>query len=212
MNRVVKTFVLLFFMSVVVMAQGFKVKATGSQTFNFEDKNGRNQMTFFSATPLEDITGTASGITGSVTFDVANLVKTLKGTITVSVASMKSGIDLRDQHIRGANWLNAEKFPNITFDIKEVLDVKQTADNKLEFKVKGDYTMHGVSKEVVASAEASYLDESEQTKKRAPGDLFGVRAKFYVKLSDYGINNQLIGNKVAENIEVSVNIVGSNKM
>jgi polyisoprenoid-binding protein YceI len=212
MSRVAKSIVLLFFISAAVMAQGFKVKATGTQTFYFEDKTGRNQMTFFSTTPLEDITGTASGISGTVTFDVANFAKTLKGTITVSVASLKSGIDLRDQHLKGANWLNEEKFPNITFDIKEVMDVKQSADSKLVFKVKGDYTMHGVTKEVVANAEASYLDESEQTNKRAPGDLLGVRAKFYVKLSDYGVDNQLIGNKVAENIEVSVNIVGSNKM
>lgn len=45
---------------------------------------------------------------------------------------------------------------------------------------------------------------------RAPGDLLGVQAKFNVKLSDYGVKNQLVGQKVAENIEVSVNIVGNN--
>ena len=33
-----------------------------------------------------------------------------------------------------------------------------------------------------------------------------------VKLSDYAIQNQMIGSKVAENVSVSVNIVGSNKL
>jgi polyisoprenoid-binding protein YceI len=124
---------------------------------------------------------------------------------------MNTGIELRNQHMKGANWLNAEKYPNIVFTIKEVFEVKQADNNKLEFKVKGDFTMHGVTKEVIADAEATYLDENEQTQRRAPGDLLGVRAKFNVKLSDYGVNNQIIGNKVADNIEVSVNIVGSNK-
>ncbi|MDQ7818775.1 MAG: YceI family protein [Melioribacteraceae bacterium] len=211
MNKSIKSFFAFLILGSSLFAQGFTVKATGSQVFNFEDKNGRNQVTFFSATPLEDITGTANGISGTVTFDVANFAKTLNGSLIVKVASMNSGIELRDQHLKGSNWLNADKFPDIVFTIKEVTNVKKSDSNKFEFKVKGDFKMHGVTKEVVADAEATYLDESEQTKKRAPGDLLGIRAKFNVKLSEFGVNNQLVGNKVAENIEVSVNIVGSNK-
>ncbi|MCK7526562.1 MAG: YceI family protein [Ignavibacteriales bacterium] len=94
--------------------------------------------------------------------------------------------------------------------MKKVSDVKSAADNKLTAKVTGNYTMHGVTKEVTADATLTYLDESEQTKMRAPGDLLGVQAKFNVKLSDYGVNNKLVGQKVSEDIEVSVNIVGSN--
>jgi polyisoprenoid-binding protein YceI len=211
MNKSIKSFFAFLILGSSLFAQGFTVKATGSQVFNFEDKNGRNQVTFFSATPLEDITGTANGISGTVTFDVVNFAKTLNGSLIVKVASMNSGIELRDQHLKGSNWLNADKFPDIVFTIKEVTNVKKSDSNKFEFKVKGDFKMHGVTKEVVADAEATYLDESEQTKKRAPGDLLGIRAKFNVKLSEFGVNNQLVGNKVAENIEVSVNIVGSNK-
>lgn len=211
MNRSISFLVLFFFFFSSLFAQGFKVKSSGSQTFNFEDKNGRNQVTFFSATPVEDITGTANGITGTVTFDIADFAKTLKGSIAVKVSSMNTGIELRNQHLRGANWLNAEKYPEIIFTIKQVSGLKQSGDNKLEFKVKGDFILHGVTKEISADAEATYLEESEQTKKRAPGDLLGIRAKFNIKLSEFGVNNQLIGNKVAENIEVSVNVVGSNK-
>jgi polyisoprenoid-binding protein YceI len=204
---------LLFFVfaSTLTFGQGFKVKANGQQTFSFEDKNGRNQITFFSETPLEDITGTANGISGKISFDVADFSKTLKGNLTVSVASMNSGIELRNQHLKGANWLNAEKFPLISFEIKEVTSVKQISDSKLELKVKGNFSLHGVTKEILVDAEATYLDENEQTQKRAPGDLLGVRAKFNVKLSEFGVKNQLIGNKVAEDIEIGVNIVGSNK-
>jgi polyisoprenoid-binding protein YceI len=212
MKEMINIFLVILSLSSAILAQGFKVKATGTQSFNFEDRNGRNHVTFFSATPLEDITGTANGISGTVSFDVDNFAKTIKGMIIVKVASMNTGIDLRNQHLKGANWLNAEKYPDIVYTIKEVMNVIQAANNKLEFKVVGNFSMHGVTKEVIADAEATYLDETEQTQKRAPGDLLGVRAKFNVKLSDFGINNQIIGNKVADDIEVSVNIVGSNKM
>jgi polyisoprenoid-binding protein YceI len=198
-------------MTVVISAQEFKIKASGSQTFNFEDKSGRNQVTFFSETPLEDINGTANGIGGSVSFDVANFAKTLNGKLTVQVTSMNTGIELRNRHLQSTNWLDAQKYPEISFEIKSVSDLNQIADNKLEFKVKGNFTLHGVTKEVMANADATYLDENEQTRKRAPGDLLGIRAKFSVNLSDYGVDNAVIGNKVSEKIEVGVNVVGSNK-
>ncbi len=212
MNRFCSTLAVVLFLTIAVTAQGFKVKAGGSQTFNFEDKGGRNQVTFFSTTQLEDITGTANAITGTVSFETVNFANTLKGKIVVKVASMNTGIDLRNTHLKSANWLDEKKYPEITFEIKSVENVKQTADNKLVFKVRGNFSMHGVTKEVAADAEATYLDESEQTQKRGPGDLLGVRAKFSVKLSDFDVDNVVIGNKVAENIDVTVNMVGTNKM
>ena len=211
MNKFILSFLTILLISTIISAQGFKVKATGTQTFNFEDKNGRNQASFFSATPLEDITGTGSAISGTVSFDVANFAKTLKGKISIKVASINTGIELRNHHLQSSNWLNAEKHPEVSFEIISVSDVKQTADNKLEFKVKGNYSMHGITKEVVANADATYLDENDQTKKRAPGDLLGVRAKFNINLSEYDVDNALVGNKVAEKIELNINMVGSNK-
>ncbi len=211
MNKLIRVFLVLLLSSNFLFAQDFKVKAAGTQTFNFADERGRNHVSFFSTMPLEDITGTASGVSGTVTFDPASFAKTLKGKISVKVVSMNTGIELRNQHLRGPNWFNAEKYPDITFEIKSVSNVKAMGENKLEFKVKGDFTFHGVTKEITIDAEAAYLEENEQTQKRAPGDILGVRAKFNVKLSDYNVDNQLIGNKVAEDIEVGVNIVGSNK-
>lgn len=209
MKKTLSIFAVLLMFTALTFAQGFKVKASGEQKFNFEDKAGRNQTSFFSTTPLEDITGLSGGVQGSVSFNVTD-IKTLKGKLTVPVASIKTGIDLRDEHMRSAGWLDSEKYPEITFEIKKVSDVKVVADNKVTAKVTGNYTMKGVTKEVTAGATLTYLDESDQTKSRAPGDLLGVQAKFNVKLSDYGVNNKVVGQKVSENIEVSVNIVGSN--
>lgn len=212
MKQFVVVLACLLLSAITIPAQTFKVKAKGEQTFNFEDKMGRNQVVFSSTTPLEDFTGTANEISGKVSFDVANFAKTLKGKLTVKVESINTGIELRNHHMKSDSWLDAADYPEITFEIKSVSDVKQIADNKLEFKVKGNFKLHGVTKEVVADAQAIYLDENDQTQKRAPGDLLGVQASFQVQLSDYDIDNAIIGSKVSQNIPVHINIVGSNKL
>jgi len=40
--------------------------------------------------------------------------------------------------------------------------------------------------------------------------LFGVEAKFYINLSDFEIDNLVLGQKVSENIEITATLVGSN--
>ena len=209
MKRTLKLIILTLFVVSYGFAQGFKVKATGEQTFSFADKMGRNQAMFFSSTPLEDVTGLSNDVKGTITFDVGD-VSTLKGSISISTASLKTGIDLRDGHLQSENWLDAESYPEITFVIKNVSNVKSLEDNKLEVKVVGDFTTHGVTKEVIADITMTFLDESEQTKKKAPGDLLGVEAKFSIVLSDYEVDNMVLGSKVSDSIEITVTMVGSN--
>jgi len=208
-KRTLKLGIITVFIVGTAFAQGFKVKATGEQTFSFDDKAGRNQAMFFSSTPLEDVTGLSNDVKGSVTFDVSN-VSTLRGSVSITTASLRTGIELRDTHLQSENWLDAESYPEITFVIKNVSNVKSLEDNKLEAKVIGDFTTHGVTREVIAQATMTYLDESEQTKKRAPGDLFGVEAKFSIVLSDYEVENMILGQKVSDSIDITVTMVGSN--
>ena len=209
MNIVLKTFTLFALYASASLAQGFNVLASGEQIFSFSDKYGRNQATFFSTTPLEDINGLTNDVNGSVTFDVGDLT-TLRGTISLSTTSLKTGIDLRDEHLRSANWLDADSYPIITFAIKSVNNIESVESNKLTAKVTGNFTAHGVTKEITADVTMTYLDESEQTQKRAPGDLLGVQATFNITLSDYEVDNMVLGQKVSDSIEVGVNIVGSN--
>lgn len=208
-----KLFLPLIFLTLssLIFAQGFKVSSSGEKTFNFTDKGKRNQASFYSTTPLEDITGLTNDVNGKVTLKV-NDIKSIKGEFSVSTASIKTGIDLRDEHLRDENWLNAEKFPDIKFAIKDVSEVKQLADNRVQIKFSGDFTLKGVTKKISGEANLTYLVESEQTKQRAPGDLLGVQAKFKINLSEFGIKNKVIGQKVAEIVEVSVNMVGSSSL
>jgi polyisoprenoid-binding protein YceI len=207
MRTIIETFILLIFAVTITLAQGFNVKATGEQTFNFEDK--RNQVKFFSTTPLEDITGISNAVKGKVTLSVGD-IKTMKGSISIPVSSIKTAIDLRDEHLRSENWLDAENFPEITFLIKKVGDVKVVEDNRIEAKVTGDFSVHGVTREVISDVTLTYLDASEQTKQFAPGDLLGVQAKFNILLSEYDVENMIVGQKVADSIEITATLRGSN--
>ena len=208
MKKVTLLLTALLFFSINTMAQGFDSAAEGEKKFEFKDDEERNQASFFSTTPLEDIEGTAEEVSGYASFDAKNLAGTLKGKVAFRVATMKTGIKLRDEHLRSDTWLNAEEYPEIVFEITGVKDLEVVADNKLKGKVEGRFTLHGVTKNVSADTELTYLAESEQTKEIAPGDLLGVNAKFTVRLSEYEVSNKVIGEKVAEIIDVTVNLVG----
>ncbi len=194
-----------------IWAQSFDIEADGTQLFNFADSQNRNQASFFSKMEYENIKGTADDFSGTVSFDPADFAGTLKGKLSVKVKSMKTGNPLRNDHLKGENWLYAEKYPDISFEIVKVINVEKLSANKLLVKLEGKFTMRGVTNNITATAEVTWLKESEATRKRAPGDLLGVKADFDVKLSEYNVENDVIGSKVAEYIKVEFNAIASKK-
>jgi YceI-like protein len=62
---------------------------------------------------------------------------------TLGAASINTGVTPRDNDLRGPNFLEVEKFPDITFKSKRIEEA-----GKPKFKVIGDLTMHGITREV----------------------------------------------------------------
>ena len=210
-NRFLKLVILIISVFVnLVSAQGFNVDATGMQTFHFKDDMGRNQATFFSNALLENITGLSSDVWGEVSFDMHDVENTLHGEISISTSSLKSGIDRRDEDLHGANWLDADNYPVITFKINEVTSIQEFEDDKIRIYLLAEFSLHGFTKIVHSEATMTYRNESKLTQIRAPGDLLGVEVTFNFKLSDFGIKHMLIGTRVADEIEINANVVGSN--
>ena len=191
-------------------AQGFYINKSGEQTFHFNDEMGRNQAAFFSHAPFEDITGLSNEVNGWVSFDIQDVKNTLTGEVFIKTASIKTGIENRDEHLRTSEWLNAEAYPNISFVIKEIETINNDFSNKLRLTVLGDFTVRGVTKQEYSDVTMEYLEESELTITRMPGDLLGVKAKFNINLSDYGVRHMLIGKRVSEEVEITANIIGTN--
>ncbi len=209
-NLVKVTFIVLFF-TTLGHAQGFDVKATGVQTFSFADQSSRNQAAFHSTTPFEEINGLTTQIEGKVTFDVIDFANTLKGQFTIPVASLKTGIEKMEKDLRSSSWLDAEKYPTITFKITKATNVQKISPNKLSADVIGDFTLHGVTKEITTKDTVTYLDENEMTRARMPGDLLGILSSFDIQLSDFNVEHLLLGKRVSNDIQIKVNLVGTNK-
>jgi polyisoprenoid-binding protein YceI len=210
-----KTYYCLFLLLIIsyrITAQSFKLEIADFQKFIFGDNIKGNQILFSSSAPLEDFTGTASSLTGTVSFNNSRFASTLAGKFVVKVNSLNTGIELRNRHLQSANWLDATKYPEMTFELSAVSGLKQLENNKLGFSTKGKFTLHGNTREILFDSEAIYLKENEQTQKRAPGDLLGITAEFNINLSDFNVDNSLVGNKVAEKIHIKIMIVGSNKL
>jgi polyisoprenoid-binding protein YceI len=210
MTKSIYVSLLILFITALNFAQGFKVKATGEQTFNFK-AGETNQASFHSSTTLEDVDGLTKEIGGAITFDV-NDFRTVQGKVSFPTVSLNTGIPKMVKDLQSNSWLDAEKYPEISFKIKKAINIVKNSDSKIEADVIGEFFLHGVTREDTAHAVLTYLDESPVTQQRMPGDLLGVQAAFTIKLSDYNIKHLLLGKRVAEKIDITVNLVGSNKV
>jgi polyisoprenoid-binding protein YceI len=187
--------------------------------FYIDDPNSRNAASFTSEAPLESIVGTTSEVLGYVAFDPADPTKGGKGVVAVPVASINTGIPLRDEHLRSAGWLDAEKHPHIRFDIDSAKEVTKASSkggaDTYELTLVGTLHLHGKQKKMDIPARISYLKESEKTKSFAPGDLLRGTATFTIHLADFGITGpkgmDIIGSKVGETPAVQVHFTASSK-
>ncbi len=186
---------------------------SGMKHFGIDDPRGRDVLTFDSKAPLEKIVGTTSKITGSVQVNPKDIMKGLKASFALDLASLKTGIDKRDEHMRD-NFLETAKYPKAMLTIDKVTKASDNMlmDGKtLTVDAEGTLSLHGVKNAVqLKDITVTYFDESEATKGRLPGDLLIINGGFSLNLPDYNIEvPQFIFLKLAETIKVSVDLAGS---
>jgi polyisoprenoid-binding protein YceI len=186
----------------------------GARTVVLNNAVGQNLCQFVSSAPLEEFEGTADGIEGSFVLDPQNLEAT-RGRIRVAVASMRTGIARRDEHLRSPEWLDAERYPYIEFDLQGLRQVRITERTAgrvvLQAVAVGDFSLHGVRKPMELPIVMTYVPESEQTRQRAPGDLVQVQSEFTISLRDFNIRGRqgVIGSRVGEVIRVKASFYGA---
>ncbi len=180
-----------------------------AQTFDFKDPKGVNNAIFKLDAPLEAINGTASGISGTITFDLAKPEAT-RGKIIVETASMTVPNAMMKEHMLGAQWMHAEEHPRIIFEAKKLSDVEQD-EKSTRANVTGTFTMRGVTKELTVPVRFTFLEDKlgARTNGRMQGDLLVVRSTFSVKRSDFGINPSAPSDKVAEEVEITLSVAGA---
>ncbi len=178
------------------------------QTFDFKDPKGINNAGFKLDAPLEAINGNASGISGTVTFDPENPGAT-QGKIIVATGSLMLPNPMQKQHMLSDKWLDAAKFPEISFESKEFKNIKTTGDTTTA-DVTGTFTLKGVSKEITVPVKLTYMkDKLGQRVPNQKGDLLVIRASFTIKRGDFNINPGQYEDKVSDTIEITLSIAGA---
>ena len=130
-----------------------------------------------------------------------------KCSIIIPVKDMKTGIDLRDEHMRSDAWLDEAKFPNITFKSS---DLKVKDAKKKTWTAKGTLNVHGVDKEMEIVVKIVPIPP-KLAAKIGTGDWVRVIAKFDVTLGDHGIqipDPDQVGPKVSETWQVKFDCFG----
>ncbi len=137
-------------------------------------------LTFESRMDIEDILGSTNSLTGTLQKDAQGL---WNYRLEVPVASLKTGIALRDEHLRSPGWLDAEKFPTLVFEGKTAKSL-----GKGRFELAGTFTLRGQSKPLKLVVETQAIPKAQAEKAGlGPENWLRVRGQFTLKLSDFGV-------------------------
>ncbi len=182
--------------------------AGGARTFDFTDPKNSSGVSFLLDSALEPIVGVASGISGTVTFDPQAPEQTT-GRISVDVMSMNVANEMMKKLMLG-HWLDPTEFPTVDLVFKRVAAVKTDGDNGFELTVVGDFTCHGVTKEITVPIQVAFLPGRLADRvKGKEGDLLVLRSTFSILRSDYDIYPGTALDTVADEVQLHVTIVGA---
>jgi polyisoprenoid-binding protein YceI len=96
---------------------------------------------------ISNVKGSIRGIKGDLTEHATD--KSLSSIeATLDVSTLQTGDDQRDGHLKGADFLEADKYPTITFKSTSV-----KAKGPEEYVVAGNLTIHGVTRPVTLEVE-----------------------------------------------------------
>jgi polyisoprenoid-binding protein YceI len=126
-----------------------------------------------------------------------NDVRTLAIDVTIDAASVNTRVVNRDNDLRSANFFDVEKFPTITFVSKKS---EPAGDGR--FKVTGDLTMHGVTREVVLDGEGPSPQITQGQSVR-----IGASATTKINRRDFGLQyNRLVEGAAVVGDEITITL------
>lgn len=142
--------------------------------------------------------GTLTDITGLIIVDTEHLENSSVNA-KINLASVNTGLDKRDEHIKKADYLDVLNFGEITFISKSI-----KATSATEGEMTGDFTMHGVTKEIKLPFKVLGFGTDPWGGQRS-----GFEAKTVIKASDYGFTWMKKENApVGDDIEITLLIEG----
>ncbi len=114
----------------------------------------------------------------------------------VKAASVDTGNEKRDQHLRSSDFFSAKQFPVITFKSTEV-STKGGEEDVLG--VTGDLELHGVKKSITIDVEITGRAKGKQGE-----SLIGFETTFTIKRSEFGMTYGI--GPVSDDIQITVSV------
>jgi polyisoprenoid-binding protein YceI len=91
---------------------------------------------------ISNVKGSFSGLAGMLTENTSE-PSLSQVEATVDIATLNTGDDQRDVHLKSADFFDVDLYPQMTFSSKSV-----EKKNEEDFAVTGDLTLHGITKSV----------------------------------------------------------------
>jgi polyisoprenoid-binding protein YceI len=126
---------------------------------------------------VSTVRGSFGKTEGTITFDGKD-VSSVKADVTIDTTTITTNNEKRDTHLKSPDFFDVAKFPTITFKSK-----KSEAAGAGKFKVTGDLTLRGVTKEVVLDVEGPSQPLVAQGRTR-----IGATATTKINRQDYGVS------------------------
>jgi polyisoprenoid-binding protein YceI len=148
---------------------------------------------------VSTVRGTLGKVSGVIDYD-GKSADSIKVDISIDLNGINTGAEGRDKDLRSENFFDVAKFPTVTFKSKKV-----EAAGAGKFKLIGDLTIHGVTKEVALSVEgpSPILNQPNGGKK------VGASATTTLNRRDFGLQyNRMVeaAPVVGDEIQVQIDI------
>lgn len=145
------------------------------------------------------VRGRFNDFEGSFTIDATSPENSV-ATVSIKTASVDTRNEDRDAHLKSADFLDVEKFPELTFTSTAI---KNVSDN--EFVVGGDLTINGVTRNV--DVELTYVGVSQDP---WGGTRIGFEGSTEINRRDFGLTFNVAldtgGVLVSEKIKIELDV------
>ena len=111
----------------------------------------------------------------------------------VEVNAINTGVEMRDKHLKSADFFDGEKFPQMTFESTSI------TKDKNNYILKGKLTIKDVTKEISVPVTFGGIAKNQQGK-----EVMGFQTTFKVNRLDYNIKYDPTGAGVAKDVDVNL--------
>ena len=149
--------------------------------------------------------GEIRGARGTIEFPMER-PETARGRISIDARGIRLFHGKSQAVVHTSTWLDTGRFPQITFVLKGVQNVRW-GRNEIRGDIVGTLTLKGKAKEVVLPALFKYQRAGRRSLDGRAGDLLEVQATLSILRGEFGINPGGMLDQVKNEVSVTVNLL-----